>query len=91
MILHLKCLAINPFIHQSVIQSLNQSFLFGSTLPWNVTTDSQNNGIFHNFGVEIFHLPMEGSHVLMHCRWDSWLERFVEPPPNITLRLLEER
>eukprot|EP00434_Breviolum_minutum_P022225 symbB.v1.2.019617.t1/scaffold1614.1/size109413/4 len=22
-------------------------------------------------------------------RWDSWLERFVEPPPNITLRLLD--
>jgi hypothetical protein len=22
-------------------------------------------------------------------RWDSWLERFVEPPPNITLRVMD--
>eukprot|EP00435_Cladocopium_sp_Y103_P014319 s4449_g3.t1 len=27
--------------------------------------------------------------LLQKRRWDSWLERFVEPPPNITLRLMD--
>ncbi|CAL1170975.1 unnamed protein product [Cladocopium goreaui] len=27
--------------------------------------------------------------LLQKRRWDSWLERFVEPPPNITLRVMD--
>lgn len=83
-------------VWQSIHPSINQSFnhwiscFFLVLHCHGMSQQIPKTMELHNFSLK-FNLPMEGSHVLMHCRWDSWLERFVEPPPNITLRLLEER